>query len=215
MIKQYTGYERYRSRPPTEIACREGPNSATGLGTQNTASEAREACMGPDASTALAVKRRWGEKAIKRPRDNIISPDPGPRLHLQPTGPVHGTQTPGTGFLCTELKLPPWRLRLFKSRDWITYTRAGETNRTPAGRNHTSGAPQRITAAKKRHRWAMPFSDPPEKPGRHKKTHSAQALIFHIKAKDRLEPQVQTSRLSPMAGHNRQPIDNCQKHMTN
>ena len=215
MIKQYTGYERYRSRPPTEGACRAGPTSTTGPGTQNTASDALEPCMGPDASTALAVKRRWGEKAIKRPRDNIISPVPGPRLHTQPTGPVHGTRIPGTGFLCTELKLPPWRLRLFKSRDWIAYTRAGETNRTPAGHNHTSGAPQRITAAKKRHRWVMPFSDPPEAPGRHQKTHSAQALIFHIKAKDRLEPQVQTSRLSPMAGHNRQPIDNCQKHMTN
>ena len=212
MIKQITGYEPYRSRPPTKGACRAGPTSTTGLGTQNTASEAREACMGPDASTALAVKRRWGEKAGKRPRDNIITPDPGPHLHIQPTGPVHGTRTPGTGFLCKELKLPPWRIRLFQSRDWITHTRAGETNRIPAGHNHTSGAPQHITAAKKRHRWAMPFSDPPEGTA---KQHFAQALIFHIKAKDRLQQQKITSRRSPLAGHNRQPINEHQKHMTN
>lgn len=194
MIIRYNGYEPYRSRPPTKGACREGPIRNAGFRTQSAASEAREACMVPDAFTALAVKRRWGENAIKRPRDNIIYPEPGPGMSAPPECAVQSLRMPVTGYLYPEWKVPPRKPRLFKSRDWITYTCAGETMRKPDRLNHTYRSPQIITAAKMRHRWVMPFSDPPEAPGRHRKTHSAQALIFHIKAKDRLQAQKKTSR---------------------
>ncbi len=215
MIRQFKGCENCRGRPPTKGACREGPNRINGFGTHSATSEASKACMVPDASTALAVKRRWGEKAIKRPRDNIIYPKPGPGISAPPEYAVQSLRLPVTGSLYPERKFPPWKPRLFKSRDWITTTCAGETMRKPDRLNHTSRSPQTITAAKKRHRWAMPFSDPPEAPGRHQKTHSAQALIFHIKAKARLQHHKKTSRLSPSTGEYWHQLNQHQEHMTN
>ena len=215
MILQYNGYEPYRSRPPTKGACREGPISAAGFGTQSATSEAREACLVPDACMALAVKRRWGEKAIKRPRDNIILPEPGPRMHTPPTGQVHSARIPGPGSLYPERKLPPRKPRLIKSRDWITRTCAGANTRKPDRHNNTSRSPQSITAAKKRHRWIMSFSGLPSHPAGTTKPRFAQALIFHIKAKVRLQPQKKTNRPCPTEGVNRQPINECRKHMTN
>ena len=194
MIIRYNGYEPYRSRPPTKGACREGPIRNAGFRTQNAASEAREACMVPDAFTALAVKRRWGENAIKRPRDNIIYPEPGPGMSAPPECAVQSLRMPVTGCLYPEWKVPPRKPRLFKSRDWITYTCAGETMRKPDRLNHTSRSPQIITVAKKRHRWVMPFSGHPTHPAGTTKPRLAQALIFHIKAKDRLQAQKKTSR---------------------
>lgn len=215
MIRLLKGCENCRGRPPTKGACREGPISTASFGTQEAASEAREACMGPDTYTVLAIKRRWGEKTFKKPRDNIISPEPGSCMHTPPAGQVHSARMPGPGFLYPERKLPPWRHRLKKSRDWIAHTCAGANMREPTRHNHTSRAPQRITAAKKRHRWIMPFSGHPSHPAGTTKPRFAQALIFHIKAKDHLQAQKKTSRLSPSEGDNRQPNNEYRKHMTN
>ena len=164
MIKPLTGHENCRGRPPTQGDCREGPIDVKGFGLLHSISGIKDQYRIPNAYTALAVKRRWGEKVIdNRPRDNIILPGLGGYGIRDPqTGPAWGLPPPYYGLLHPGRMFPPWKPVKSRARDWVGITCTGEPNRKPVRHNHTCSSPETITAAIKRPGWIMPCNEKKE-----------------------------------------------------
>ena len=160
MIKPLTGHENCRGRPPNKGACREGPGNfiISVLPLQGYHKYGSDKL--PADYTSLAVKRRWGEKATdRRPRDNIILTGSGYGISGPPEEPCNISVQLNKGLLHTGRMFPPWKPVKSRARDWVCITCSGGTNRKPRRHNHTCSSPQTITAAKKRHRWAMPDNE--------------------------------------------------------
>ena len=162
MLAPLEGHENCRGRPPNKGDCREGPNERMSFEIQ----QAKFGIRGPflfygacDAPQHMRQRTETpSEQRSANSSQQYISPetrDPAWVMH-----PHRGRMTHNIRALSPERKLPPWKPVLSCARDWVDITCTGESARKPGRLNHTSSSPQKLTAAKKRHRWVMSFFEP-------------------------------------------------------
>ena len=162
MLAPLEGHENCRGRPPNKGDCREGPDQRMSFEIQQAKFGIRGPFLFYGACDAPQHLRQRTESASEQRSANSSQQYifPENRDPARVTHPHRGRMTNNIWVLCPERKLPPWKPVLSCARDWVDITCSGEFTREPDRLNHTSSSPQKLTAAKKRHRWGMSFFEP-------------------------------------------------------